>query len=114
VPAGQWYSNGILWAAEVNIVQGTGDNLFAPNANVTREQLAVMLYNYAKYAGITVVDASRSGFADRASVSDWAEAAVDWAVSVNLITGKPGNLLDPQGNATRAEVATILMRFMSL
>jgi hypothetical protein len=113
VPAGQWYTDGVLWAAESGIVSGIGGGLFDPNGNITREQLAVMLYNYAKFAGLDVDDlADLEAFGDGADISGWAADALKWAVASGLITGKPGDLLDPQGSATRAEVATILQRFI--
>ncbi|MDR3294502.1 MAG: carboxypeptidase regulatory-like domain-containing protein [Clostridiales Family XIII bacterium] len=129
VPAGQWYTDGVLWAAENDIVQGVGNGNFAPNQDITREQLAVMFYNYAKFAGLDTAAMPELSFADSDRVSDWAREAMAWASAKGLITGKPAtsivtpqeehqlspegsNLLDPQGNATRAEVATILMRFL--
>jgi hypothetical protein len=114
VPAGKWYTDGVLWAAENGIVSGTGDGLFDPNGNITREQLAVMLYNYAKFAGLDIgaLD-DLEDFADSADVSEWATEALQWAVASGLISGKPGDLLDPKGPATRAEVATILQRFIT-
>jgi hypothetical protein len=113
VPTGRWYTDGVLWAAENGIVSGVGGGLFDPNGKITREQLAVMLYNYAKFAGIDISGSdSLSGFADGASVSSWAGGALAWAVSEGLINGKPGGLLEPKASATRAEVATILQRFL--
>ncbi|MDR2089538.1 MAG: S-layer homology domain-containing protein [Clostridiales Family XIII bacterium] len=115
VPANLWYTNGVLWAAENGIVSGVGDGLFDPNGQITREQLAVMLYNYAKFAGIdTGGAADLSGFSDGASVSSWAREALAWLVSEDLVGGKPGGVLDPAGTATRAEVATILQRFLEI
>jgi uncharacterized repeat protein (TIGR02543 family) len=112
IPARQWYSNGVLWAAENGIVNGIGNNLFDPNGSVTREQLAVMLYNYAKSKGLDMsATGDLSAYGDAAGVSDWAKDAMIWAVSTGLITGKPGSLLDAGGTATRAEVAVILQRF---
>jgi hypothetical protein len=113
VPAGQWYTDGVLWATENKIVSGVGNGLFDPDRNITREQLAVMLYNYAKNIGLDVSElGDLAGFGDAGTVSDWAEEALRWAVAAGLINGKPGELLDPKGTATRAEVATILQRFI--
>ncbi|MDR1574178.1 MAG: S-layer homology domain-containing protein [Clostridiales Family XIII bacterium] len=113
VPAGRWYTDAVLWAAENGIVSGVGGGLFDPDGQITREQLAVMLHGYAKFAGIDTSGAAGiSGFADDASVSPWASDALAWAVSEGLISGKPGGLLDPKGKATRAEVAAILERFI--
>ncbi len=82
---------------------------FNPEATITREQLAVMLY---RYAGSPQADTSLSAFADAASVSDWAQDGMNWAVAQGVLTGKTGSVLDPQGTASRAEVATMLMRFV--
>jgi hypothetical protein len=113
VPAGKWYTDGVLWAAENGIVSGVGNDSFDPNGSVTREQLAIMLYSYAKYAESDINGiGDLSAFGDGENVSAWAEEAMKWAVSNGLISGKPGGLLDPKGTATRAEVATILQRFI--
>jgi hypothetical protein len=113
VPAGKWYTDGVLWAAENGIASGVGGGNFNPDGNITREQLAVMLYNYAKQSGLDISgSADLEEFGDKAALSAWAEEAVKWAAASGLINGKPGNLLDPKGFATRAEVATILQRFI--
>ncbi|MPM08903.1 hypothetical protein SDC9_55219 [bioreactor metagenome] len=113
VAAGTWYSEAVAWAAENGIVSGIGGSLFAPNDSITREQLAVIFCNYARFKG---VDVSASGdmtqFTDSAVISSWASGAVKWAVSAGLISGKGNGILDPTGTATRAEIATILMRFI--
>ena len=114
VADGQWYTDAVIWAAEQEIVNGYG-GAFQPDGDITREQLAVMLYRYAAYKKLDVT-ASADGldaFADGGTVSDWAVDAMAWAVKEGILTGKSGGLLDPQGTATRAEVATILMRFCS-
>ena len=88
---------------------------FAPDAAITRESLAVILYRYAQMKELSQGEAGDlTAFADGASVSDWAVDAMAWAVGQGILTGKSGNTLDPQGTATRAEVATILMRFCSM
>jgi hypothetical protein len=113
IPAGRWYTDGVLWAAENGIVSGVGGGLFDPDGNITREQLAVMLHNYAKSVGLDVSEfGDLAGFGDGAAASGWAAAALRWAAAAGLVSGKPGNLLDPKGSATRAEVATILQRFI--
>ena len=110
---GSWYYNAVIWAAENNVVLGMQDGTFAPNQAITREQMAAMLYRYATYAGHnTDTIQPLTGFADKDSVSSWAEEAMSWAVAKGYIAGKPGDLLDPKGLATRAEAATILMRFL--
>lgn len=108
VAAGSWYADAVNWAAAGGVAAGSGNGTFAPDANVTREQLAMFLY---AYSGAPEASADLSAFADGAKVSSWAVDAVEWAVSRHLISGKSGNLLDPQGTATRAELAQILMNF---
>lgn len=113
VASGQWFSDAIGWASENGIVGGVSENDFAPNQNVTREQLATILYRYAKAMGMdTSAAGSLNGFSDSSSHSDWASEALEWAVGCGLIGGKPGNKLDASGTANRAEVATIFMRFV--
>lgn len=112
VPVGTWYTDAVIWANDQGIVQGTGDG-FLPNSPVTREQLAAILYRYMKAQGHDVTKrASLSSFSDSAAVSPWARDAMEWAVSTGLINGKTGGILDPGGNATRAEVATMFERLV--
>ena len=114
VADGDWYADAVNWAASEGIVAGYEDNTFRPNDPITREQLAAMLMNYAAWKGEDVsVCADLSGYNDAASVSSWAAETVQWAVAEGLISGMPGNLLEPQGSATRAQVAAILQRFLS-
>jgi len=113
VPVGQWYTDAVIWANDAKIVSGMGEGLFAPNMEITREQMVVMLYNYAKYKGYDVTaSADLSAFADTASVSAWAQPAMQWAVAEGYISGMGDNQLAPQGTATRAEIASVIMRFM--
>lgn len=113
VPVGQWYTDAVIWANDAKIVSGMGDGLFAPNMEITREQMVVMLYNYAKYKGYDVTaSADLSKFADNASVSTWAQPAMQWAVAEGYISGMGDNQLAPHGTATRAEIASVIMRFM--
>lgn len=159
VASGSWYYDGVKYACDNGLMNGTGANAFNPNADttrsmivtilarmegvntsggatwyaagrawamengisdgmnmegkITREQLAAMLYRYAKMKGYDVsASASLSGYTDASSVSGWATDAMRWAVSAGLINGRTATTLAPQGNATRAEVASILMRFM--
>lgn len=110
-----WYTDAILWAAETNVVTGYSDTgKFGPGDNINREQMAVMMYRYAKYKNYDVSEKVEfSGYVDAASVSEFAEDAMKWAVGSKIITGKDnGTRLDPQGNASRAECATIMMRFI--
>lgn len=112
VPAGQWYTDAVAWAAENGIVGGVGNGKFDPNGNITREQMAAILYRYAQKKGFdTSAKGDLNGFPDKASVSAWATDAIAWTVAEGIINGNGGKL-DPQGNATRAQVATILMRFI--
>ena len=116
VPRGQWYTNAILWAKLTGIVNGTGATTFDPNGQITREQLAAILYRYtAKYApDATGNAASLADYPDAGSVSSYARDAMAWAVGNGLISGIPygkTDYLEPGGSATRAQVATILMRY---
>ena len=112
VPGGMWYTDAVNWAASAGLVSGYGDGTFGPNDDITREQMAAILYRYAQYAGMDIsARGDLSAFTDGASTSDWAEEAVAWALGSGLLSGKGGGILDPQGTATRAEVAVILTAF---
>ncbi|OUN11564.1 S-layer homology domain-containing protein [Flavonifractor sp. An9] len=112
VESGVWYTEAVRWAAAEGIVKGYSDTVFAPDDTVTREQLATILYRYAGYKEYDVsAKGDLTAFADGSTVSTWAADGMTWAVGAQLITGKDGGKLDPTGTATRAEVATILMRF---
>ena len=112
VPGDSWYADAVYWTRLEGLADGYSAETFGPEDSITREQLAVMLYRYAQYKGY---DVSASGdltaFGDGAQTSDWAAQAMEWAVGSGLINGKNGAALDPQGTATRAEVAQILMKF---
>ena len=117
VPRGQWYTNAILWAKLTGIVNGTSATTFDPSGQITREQLATILYRYtAKYApDATGNAASLADYPDAGSVSAYARDAMAWAVGNGLIKGLPHDktdYLEPGGSTTRAQVATILMRYM--
>ena len=113
VEKGMWYSNGIAWAAENKVVNGIGDNKFAPNSNITREQIALIMYNYSNLHSLDTTESkSVEMFKDATDVSEWAKEAVEWAIGAGLLSGKGDGILDPKGNATRAEIATILMRYV--
>ena len=115
VAAGDWYAAGAAWAAEEGIVSGYGDGRFGPNDLITREQLAVMLWQYAKSLGMnTSGRASLSGFADAGEVSSWAEEALSWSVKAGLLSGRADGTLDPGGSATRAEAAVMLRQLVKL
>ena len=119
VASGTWYHDAVLWASQNGIVAGMSETTFAPQENITREQIVAIFSRYtAKFSpDKTEAAAELTGFADSASVSDWALDDMKWAVAYKVINGSPsaGKLyLNPQGNATRAEVATILMQYRAL
>lgn len=109
-----WYTDAILWAADTKVVTGYSNGNFGPGDNINREQMALMMYRYANYNGYdTSMRADFGQYQDAASVSDFAAEAMQWAVGEKIITGKYNETqLDPKGNASRAECATIMMRFM--
>ena len=114
VPAGAWYALAVAWASENSIVTGTGSG-FNPDGNVTREQIAAILYRYMRYLGLDVsASGDLSKFSDGGETSGWAEDAMKWAVGAGILTGKSGTILDPTGTASRAEVATMLQRLVNL
>ncbi len=107
-----YYEDAVTWAADNGIVNGTSITTFSPNANVTREQMAAILYRYAQYKKYnTAASSSLNSFTDQASVSGYATASLEWAVAEKLVNGSAGKLM-PTGNATRAQVAAILHRFV--
>ena len=115
VASESYYSKAVLWARDNGIVTGVSENCFNPNGDITREQMAAILYRYAKYAGMDVsARADLSSYADAGQISNYAKEAMSWAVAMGLISGRSASLLAPTGSATRAEVATILMRFENL
>ena len=103
-----WYADAVIWAYGEGIVSGVGGGKFAPDASITREQLAAMLY---RAAGSPEVQETTLTFNDASKVSSYAKSAICWAVEEGIVTGKGGNRLDPTGTATRAEVAQMLARF---
>lgn len=112
VKLNSYYEDAVTWAADNGIVNGTGATTFSPNANVTREQMAAILYRYAQYKQYgTTASAGLNGFSDAAKVSTYAKAPLSWAFAEKLVNGSEGRLL-PTGNATRAQVAAILHRFV--
>lgn len=113
VPAGQWYTNAVIWAAANGIVSGFGDGTFQPNAPATRAQAAVMLCGYAKLAGRdTTQHADLSAYADAAEIPSWALAEMQWANAAQLIRGRSDTILAPNAGTTRAEMAKILSTFI--
>lgn len=109
VKAEDWYGEAVRWADSVGVVTGYGNGKFGPNDTITREQMAAMLW---RYAGSPRVDGSLSSFTDGAQTSSWAQPAMIWAVEQGLITGVGNDRLEPRGQATRAQAATILMQFV--
>ena len=114
VASGAYYANAVAWANANGIVSGYGSGKFGPNDKVTREQLAAILYRYAQYKKYDVSvgeDTNILSYDDAQSISSYAIPAIRWACGAGVVTGKSGSKLDPKGNATRAEVAAMLMRF---
>ncbi len=114
VAADTWYTNAVLWASETGITTGTSDTTFAPSKALTREQLAAFFYRFAQYESggeIPAAGDNLAAFSDAGKISSYATDAVNWAVGEGLISGVGNNTLAPQNSATRAQVATILMRY---
>ena len=112
VETGTWYTDAVAWAAQNGIVNGVSDTQFAPGDDITREQLAVILYRYATYQGYDVSQrADLSGFVDAGTISTYAQEALSWANAQGLVLGFEDDSLRPQGTATRAQIAAVLMRF---
>ena len=116
VPTDAYYYEAVKWAQKKGITGGIGDGLFAPDDQITREQIVTILYRFAKFRGLDVGDTTdlAKKFTDAARVSDYAKEALSWAVAVGIINGMPDNTIAPQNSATRAEVATIIMRYTKL
>ena len=110
--AGDWAVKAITWAEQTGVVAGIGDGLFDPTANVTREEFAQMMYNYASYKEYDLtLEGDLSPFEDASAISGWAETAMSWANGSGLINGHDDGTIDPQGTTTRAQAASILMNF---
>ena len=113
VEDGKWYADAITWTAENGIFAGYGKDKFGPDDPITREQLAAIFYRYADYKGYDLtVKGNLDTFKDADKITDYAKTVMQWAVGSGLVKGKSGNLLDPQGTATRAEIAAMLHRFI--
>ena len=112
VPEGAWYYDAVTWAAANGIANGIGGGMFAPAASITRQDLATMLDNYASRMGIALPEtAEYQGFLDEADIADYAKEAIGRLFAAGVISGRPGNVFGPQGEATRAELAAMLSRF---
>lgn len=116
VNADQYFAEAVRWAASTGIVKGVSDTEFAPEDNITREQLAVILWRLAQNKGLKVSNAGNvmPDFADLSQISSWAGEAICWAYDRGIINGKSADLLDPAGTATRVEAATMMVRFQKL
>ncbi|MNE44841.1 Endo-1,4-beta-xylanase A precursor [compost metagenome] len=112
VPAGKWYASAVAWAAQSGIVNGTGQGQFSPDAVITREQMAVMLYNYTATKGYKPRAVTAAEFTDAGSVSHWAQEAVESMAAAGILSGKPGDYADPQGETSRAEAAAVFARLI--
>ena len=113
VAAGAWYEKAVAWASQNGIVNGYGDDLFGPNDAITREQMAAILFRYAQYKGLEAVtlEENLGAFEDAGQISEYAVQAFNWVVGQGLMTGVTDTTLEPASSATRAQVATILMRY---
>lgn len=111
VASGRYYSTAVAWAAKNGIVEGMTSSTFAPDQAITREQLASILYRYAKWLGFSGTGTDISGYTDAGKVSDYAYDAMCWAVKTGVVTGTSAKVLDPQGTATRAAAAQMFMNF---
>jgi len=112
VPEDAWYYDAVVWAASQNIIRGYGDGLFGPDDDVTREQIMLLLFNYADFLKIDTNErADLSEFSDESDISEWALEAVRFMVAKNVVRGRTDTTIEPLGSATRAEVATIIKNF---
>ncbi|MCL2610165.1 MAG: S-layer homology domain-containing protein [Defluviitaleaceae bacterium] len=109
-----WYAGSVAWANNSGIVQGIGEGRFAPSANITREQIAVMFLNFANFAGVNLITAGTPSFTDSAQISPWATEAVQMLTPAGVIAGRPDGTFDPQASVTRAESAAMFARFVNL
>lgn len=114
----EWYSEAVAWGYESGIISGVSETEFAPNTSITREQIATILYRYAKYKGSDVdtkaENADLSEYSDAEQISDWAADAVKYCINSNIINGDNAGHIMPKNNATRAEMAAIIVRFIQL
>ena len=113
VEIGRYYTTAVAWACRNGIADGMGESTFGPNDAITREELVTLLYRYAQYFGHSCIGTSIEGFADAGSVSSYAYNAMCWAYKAGVVTGTTGSRLNPQGTASRAEAAQMIMSFYS-
>ena len=117
IAKGSYYENAVEWAEENGIVTGYSDSVFAPDDNVTREQMVAMLYRYAKYKGIDTSAAETadiSAYSDAGDISAYALTAMKWAYGAGVIKGRSSETLAPKANITRAEIAQIIKNYVSV
>ena len=116
IAGGQWYTDAVNWAAEQGVVNGYPDGTFRPEAPITRQEMATMLYRYWKLQGskYTAKDDVLAGYQDRGEVADWALEAMSWTVQSGIIVGMTPTTLNPAGSATRAQVALVLVNYLKL
>ena len=116
IAKGIWYTDAAIWAANAGVITGYENGLFGPADNITREQMAVILYRYAGYKGYDNSQRKNiSAYSDAWKVSGFSKEAMQWAVAVGIISGKSdGKILEPQGSASRAECGTMIMRFRNV
>lgn len=114
VPADAWYAKAVAWAAANGIVKGVTETEFAPDAPISREQLATLIYRYANYKKYAAKDGGKLNFTDADRVSAYAVPALSWATANGVVTGRDDGSVDPQGGATRAETAIVMMRLLAL
>ena len=114
VAADAWYAKAVAWAAANGIVKGVTETEFAPDAPISREQLATLLYRYAEYKQYASKDGDKPNFTDADRVSAYAVPALSWATANGIVAGRDDGSVDPQGGATRAETAIVMMRLLKL
>ena len=116
IAEGQWYTDAVNWAAEQGVVNGYPDGTFRPEAPITRQEMATMLYRYWKLRGgkYTAKDDVLAGYQDRCEVADWALEAMSWTVQSGIIVGMTPTTLNPAGSATRAQVALVLVNYLKM
>lgn len=115
ITANQWYTNAVVWAKACGIVNGYEDNTFAPLQNITREETSVILYRYTQFKGYNLATkGSLDQFSDSNKISSWSVEAMQWAIAMNIINGNDNGTLAPTANITRAETATMIMRFLDI
>lgn len=114
VEAGKWYADAVAWASEKELVKGYEDNSFKPNQEVTREEMAAIISRYLNYKAVPILTIMPPDFADEAEISKWASSSVDVMQITKIMGGKPGNLFDPKGKATRAELAKVMFEINNL